>query len=97
MPIIFATYWIKSHLMQTIINWRRHYEKSGNSDYWASQDLEDIIMLFDGRPEIVQEVQSADSHLHDYLVIKIRQFLQDSRFLEALSEHFALDEVNQYY
>jgi hypothetical protein len=36
------------------------FEGRGNSDYWASHDLEDIIMLFDGRPEIVQEVQSAD-------------------------------------
>ena len=71
------------------------FEGRGKSDYWASPDLEDIIMLFDNRPEIVQEVRSADSHLHDYLVRKIRHFLQNSRFLEALSEHFALEELNQ--
>ena len=71
------------------------FEGRGNGDYWASPDLEDIIMLFDNRPEIVQEIQSAESQIHEYLVIKIRHFLQNSRFLEALSEHFALNDLNQ--
>jgi hypothetical protein len=69
------------------------FEGRGKCDYWASSDLEDIIILIDGRPEIVQEVQAAEPELRDYLVRKIQSFLQDDR--EALSGHFALDEVNQ--
>jgi hypothetical protein len=51
--------------------------------------------LIDGRPEIVQEIKAAEPDLHDYLVKKIQLFLQNDRVLEALSVHFALDEINQ--
>jgi len=50
------------------------FEGRGNRDYWASSDLEDIIILIDGRPEIVQEVQTAEPELRDYLVRKIQFF-----------------------
>ena len=71
------------------------FEGRGHNDYWASSDLEDIIILIDGRPEIVHEIKAAEPNLHDYLVKKIHSFLQNERFLEALSVHFALDEINQ--
>ncbi len=60
------------------------FEGRGQNDYWASSDLEDIIILIDGRPEIVQEIKAAEPELHDYLVTKIQLFLQNDRFLEAL-------------
>jgi len=69
--------------------------KRGSGDYWASSDLEDIIMLVDGRSEIVAEIQATDPKLKEYLTKQIHHWLQDKAFKEALAEYFAFEETNQ--
>jgi hypothetical protein len=39
----------------------------GNNDYSGSQDLEDVIAVTDGRPEIVEEVRQASSDVRSYI------------------------------
>lgn len=39
----------------------------GNNDYLASHDLEDIITVVDGRPELTQEIEQVDSGLRRYI------------------------------
>ena len=38
----------------------------GGHDYRASHDLEDIITVIDGRPELAAEVRTADADVRDY-------------------------------
>ena len=56
----------------------------GANDVFASHDLEDIVTLVDGRPEIVQEVRGADPAVRAYLAVEIRALLDNADFLEAL-------------
>jgi predicted nucleotidyltransferase len=39
----------------------------GNGDFIASHDMEDIITLLDGRPEIVEEVTAAPEEVQEFL------------------------------
>jgi hypothetical protein len=67
----------------------------GKGDFMASHDLEDIITLLDGRPEIIEEVAVADSEVHRLLSETFEKFLSDGRFLEALPGHLLLDQASQ--
>ena len=67
----------------------------GSGDYQTSHDIEDCILLLDGRPEIVQEIQSADVEIKKYLVNAFKQLLEDDDFLESISGHLFTDEASQ--
>jgi predicted nucleotidyltransferase len=43
----------------------------GQFDYRTSRDLEDIVTVIDGRPEIVAELQLAPASLQQYLVTEL--------------------------
>ena len=64
---------------------------SRRGDYLLSHDMEDIIALLDGRPEIVDEVGGADTDLRAHLVARCSDLLDDDKFLAALPGHL-LDE-----
>ncbi len=60
----------------------------GNNDFCASHDLEDIITVVDGRPELVEEIQNDNNQgLREFLGTKIASFLENSRFSEAVEGH----------
>lgn len=65
------------------------------SDYVVSHDMEDLIAVLDGRPEVVQEVEDADWHLSRELGSRFQGLLNDPRFLDAVSAHLPGDEANQ--
>ena len=46
----------------------------GGSDFRASHDLEDIVALLDGRPELVAEVSTASGELRSYLSSQVRGY-----------------------
>lgn len=54
----------------------------GGNDVVASHDLEDIIAVVDGRPEIVDDGAGAD--VRGYIGTEIRALLDDPNFIEAL-------------
>ena len=60
------------------------FEGRGNGDYLLSHDLEDLISVVDGRPEIIEEVRRSDEDVKNYLSEKFNILLGDSRFIEAL-------------
>jgi hypothetical protein len=43
------------------------FKGRGNQDYLLSKDMEDIITILDGRPEIIDEIQQAEKELRSYL------------------------------
>lgn len=63
------------------------FEGRGNGDYFASHDMEDIIAVLDGRPEIVEEVNQAESKLKDEISRRFGELLVNDRFVEAVPGH----------
>ena len=56
----------------------------GRGDHLRSHDLEDVILLLDGRSEIVDEVASAPDDLRRFLAHEVAVLLEQPRFLDAL-------------
>lgn len=56
----------------------------GNGDYLSSHDLEDVITVVDGRPELVGEIEQAAEDLRDYIAKTFARFLADDNFRNAL-------------
>lgn len=67
----------------------------GQSDYRMSHDLEDIIAVLDGRPEIVAEVEQAATPLTQYLSGEFSAMLSNPNFLESLPGNLLPDVVSQ--
>lgn len=56
----------------------------GGGDHLRSHDLEDLIKLVDGRPEVVGEVKAMPDDLRAFLSREIGDLLGESKFLDAL-------------
>jgi hypothetical protein len=67
----------------------------GGGDFLASHDLEDVAVVVDGRPELVNEVATCESALRTYLADEIGSLLQNPAFQEALSGYLPGDEAGQ--
>lgn len=71
------------------------FDGRGAGDYLASHDIEDIIAVLDGRPEIVNEVRQSDPGLAKELLERFRTLLQEPGFIDAVSGHMPTDETSQ--
>jgi hypothetical protein len=67
----------------------------GNEDFQMSHDLEDIITILDGRPELVEEVSKSSADLRKYLSAEFRALLAISSFRDAIPGHLLPDEASQ--
>jgi|SRR5579871_5185239 len=67
----------------------------GEGDYQGSQDIEDIIQIIDGRPELIAEFQASEPDLHTYVSEQFRALLGSDHFLESLSAHLLPDAASQ--
>jgi predicted nucleotidyltransferase len=64
----------------------------GKSDLLGSHDMEDIVNVLDGRPEIVKEVAASPDDLKRYLVDRCKALLALPNFMDALSGMVFPDE-----
>ena len=71
------------------------FDGRGGGDYLMSHDIEDIIAVLDGRPEIVDEVKQAESDLVRELSSRFKVLLQNNRFVNAVSGHLPTDKASQ--
>lgn len=71
------------------------FEGRGNSDFFMSHDLEDLIAVIDGREEIVAEIADAETEVREYVASKLKTFLEDRAFRDALPGHLLPDPGNQ--
>ena len=71
------------------------FDGRGAGDYLASHDIEDIIAVLDGRPEIVNEVRQSEPALVNELSERFQNLLRDSRFVNAVSGHMPTDATSQ--
>jgi hypothetical protein len=67
----------------------------GDGDYRASHDLEDLITLIDGRPELPGEALAAAPALRAFLGEKVGALLDEPEFLDALPGHLRGDAASQ--
>lgn len=67
----------------------------GGGDYLMSHDIEDIIAVLDGRPEIIEEVKRSEPALVKELSKRFKKLLSDRRFIDAVSGHMPTDEMSQ--
>lgn len=65
----------------------------GKGDFHASPDIEDIVALLDGCPDLKERIQLAPEDVRSYLIEKLQAFLKQPRFTENLPGH-VLDRAN---
>jgi hypothetical protein len=63
------------------------FKDRGKQDFLSSHDLEDIIALLDGRPEIVDEIAGVSDDLKRYLSSEFESFMSNDQFTHALPGH----------
>jgi len=67
----------------------------GNNDYGGSHDLEDVVAVVDGRPEIVREVRDAPEDVRVYIASETRRLLETRQFVDALPGMLLPDSASQ--
>jgi len=67
----------------------------GQGDYVTSHDLEDLVAVLDGRPELVAEVQAAESVLKEHLAEQFAKMSNQTAFMDALPGHLPMDAASQ--
>ena len=71
------------------------FQTRGNGDYGVSHDIEDIVILIDGRSELIEEVEISDDKLKSFLKNEFIEMLKDNKFKETLSWHLPPDSASQ--
>ena len=71
------------------------FDGRGSGDYVISHDIEDIIAVLDGRPEIIEEIRRSELKLANELSERFKGLLQDKRFVDAVSGHMPTDITSQ--
>jgi predicted nucleotidyltransferase len=67
----------------------------GKSDFMASHDMEDVVTLLDGRPELAGEVRTAPTRARNFVSRTFSEFLQNRDFLDSLPGHLMPDPASQ--
>lgn len=52
----------------------------GKGDMWASRDLEDVLLVVDGRPEILDEVRAAPTAVRAFIAEQVRALMAQRDF-----------------
>ncbi|MFP3506700.1 hypothetical protein [Burkholderia sp. SIMBA_062] len=60
------------------------YLSRGNGDPLESHDVEDILTLLDGRPEIAEEILAADADMRTYISTQLAALLEHRDFEYAI-------------
>lgn len=67
----------------------------GKGDFATSHDMEDLIAVVDGRPEVPEDVRSSPPSIRAFLCRRIGEFLETDAFLECVTGHLPSDEASQ--
>ncbi len=67
----------------------------GAGDVSASHDLEDIVTVVDGRPQIVEEVAAAAADVRGYIASQIEALMDNPDFIDALPGFLLPDAASQ--
>ncbi len=71
------------------------FKGRGAGDPVASHDLEDLITVVDGRPQLLEEVQGAHADVRAYIARATTALLDSRQFLDALPGFLLPDAASQ--
>ena len=71
------------------------FHDRGEGNYLGSKDIEDIVILVDGREELVGEIDGAEPKVRHFIVEEIRALLDSEGFRTSLPAHMLPDEASQ--
>jgi hypothetical protein len=71
------------------------FASRGRGDHLGSRDLEDIILLVDGREELVSEVAAAADDVRGFIAEGISDLLDQPRFVDAIFGFLRADMASQ--
>jgi len=67
----------------------------GENDFVMGHDLEDVICVIDGRPELEQEIVDSAREMRSYIGGSLQTFLADPKFIDALPGQLPGDAGSQ--
>lgn len=67
----------------------------GKGDYMSSRDIEDIVLVLDGRPELIAELEAASQPVIAEIASRFDALSEDPRFIEAVAGHMPPDDASQ--
>lgn len=67
----------------------------GGGDFVMSHDIEDVITLIDGRPELAEELSGAPAEVQSFVRQHIGRFLPEDDFRTAILGYLPTDAVGQ--
>lgn len=71
------------------------FHARGQADVIASSDLEDLVMVVDGRPQLLAEIERADSHVRQFIASEIHDLMGNRRFTDGLAAFLDPDRASQ--
>lgn len=66
----------------------------GKGDY-GHQDIEDIVTVVDGRPELAMEIEKSDPEVRDYIKDEMDGLMGDELFVDTLQVHLRPHDQNR--
>jgi len=67
----------------------------GDNDFVMSHDLEDVVCVLDGRPELEDEIANSAQEVKSYICNRLRDFMDKPQFVESLPGHLPGDAGSQ--
>lgn len=67
----------------------------GHGDVIASSDLEDIVIVVDGRPQLLDEIARADQQVRQFIAAEISALVDNRRFADSLAGFLPPDRASQ--
>lgn len=67
----------------------------GHADVVTSSDLEDIVLIVDGRPQLLAEIERAGGPVRDFIASEFGALLDNRRFLDSLAGFLPQDRASQ--
>jgi hypothetical protein len=66
----------------------------GGEDY-LHHDIEDIVNLVDGRPEVVNELREAPQNVREFIEQEVDDLLADRNFIDSIQMHLYGSQAEQ--
>lgn len=71
------------------------FEGRGKGDFQMSHDIEDIVVVLDGRPELVDEISKCEGEIRNEIAQRFFSLLNNAKFTESVYGHMPPDAVSQ--
>ncbi|MEX2489830.1 MAG: hypothetical protein WD356_09940 [Pseudomonadales bacterium] len=71
------------------------FANRGKGDFQMSHDMEDVIAVLDGRPELLTELESTDPTLRTTIALRIKDLLAKQSFVQSIPGHLPGDSASQ--